>query len=149
MLVWVFHCCSRSQPYKLNVILAIYGLSLPLCLSGPMHSMYSTHLVVYFTWHMFPVPRNWTSASWKGQFRCQDSGIIILLSTPVSSNPSNIVLFVHTLSFGLWSFKEVYQNICVFPIVLKILPLLTNNIFTVVVAHLPGPLKLIEVSSVG
>lgn len=76
--------------------------------------MHWTHLVFCFTWDSVSIPRIWTSASWKGQFRCKDSEVRIVISAHVSTNSSVTMLFVHTLSFGLCSFIEVCQNM--FPI---------------------------------
>ena len=108
MLIWVFHCCNGSLLHKFTTILATYGLSLPFYPSGLMHSI---HLMLRFTWDRRLITSNWIYASWRDQFRCQDSGVIILMSTPMSINPSITTLSIHTLSFGLWSFIEVCQNI--------------------------------------
>ena len=58
-----------------------------------------------------PIPKNWISTSWRGQCGWQDSGVMILTSAPVSSKPVINLPFTHTLSYGLCSFIEVYQNI--------------------------------------
>ena len=111
MFIWIFHCYNRSQPHRLTAILVTYGFSL-LCPSGPMHS---AHLVFCFTWDMVPVPRNWTSASCRGQFGCQDAGVIIVTFTPMSNSHSVIMLSSHCLFFkskslDLWIFLMISSN---------------------------------------
>ena len=108
MLVWEFHCRSRSWHHRFTAILITYGLSLPLCPSGLMQS---THLMLCFTRDRVSIPKNWTSLTWRGQFECHDSGVMIVTSAHVSSNPSITMVFIHTLSFVFWSFIEVCQNI--------------------------------------
>ena len=108
MLNWVFHCYSRLWPHKFTAILATYGLSLPLCSSGTMHS---THLKLCFTCDGVPILINCTFASWRRQFGCTGSGVMILMSTTVSIKPTITMPFICTLSFGLWSFIDVCQHI--------------------------------------
>ena len=81
MLICISHCCKNNFGLqKFTAILDAYGLSLPFYPSDPIHS---THLMLCFTWDSAAIPRNWTSTSWKGQFRCQDFGIKILYLCPV------------------------------------------------------------------
>ena len=108
MLTSIFHYYNRSQPHKFITVLATYGLSLPFFL---LARWIYPHFMHCFTWNRVLISRNWVSASWRGQFGCQDSGVMTLMSTPMSSNSSITKLFIHTLSFYCWSFIEVWQNI--------------------------------------
>ena len=106
----IFLCCNRSQSHRFNSLLVTYGLRFPLSLSGPI---YPTNLLCWFPWDRTPIPNKWTSASWRVQFTCPESGVIIVTLLTMTSNPSIKMLLNCTLSFDFWSCIDIYQNICV------------------------------------